>query len=213
MDLAQLPAEQLVAIVIATSFAAGLNVYATGLTLGVLSHAGLLALPDPLALLANWWVIGGLSALFVVEFVADKIPAFDLVWNALQTVVRVPAGALLAYGATVQLTPGQQMLAAAIGGTLALAAHAGKTAARAAVNASPEPFSNAALSLGEDAAAIGLTWFATSHPYMAAAIVLTALVVIVLLIRFVIRAFRSMRRRAAGGQAPQGGVGAGFSRP
>jgi len=197
MDLSQLPAEQLVAIVVATSFAAGLNVYATGLTLGLLAHAGFVGLPAPLTLLENWWVIGGLSGLFLVEFVADKIPFFDLVWNTLQTVVRVPAGALFAYAATAPLTPGQQMFAAALGGTLALAAHAGKTAARAAVNASPEPFSNSALSLGEDAAAIGLTWFATSHPYIAAGIVGAALVAIALLIRFVIRAFRSLRRRAA----------------
>jgi hypothetical protein len=195
MDLGQLPAEQLVAIVIATSFAAGLNVYATGLTLGLLAHAGLVTLPAPLVLLDNWWVIGGLSGLFLVEFVADKIPAFDLVWNALQTIVRVPAGALLAYAATAPLTPGQQLLAAALGGTLALAAHAGKTAARAAVTASPEPFSNTALSLAEDAAAIGLTWFATSHPYIAAALVVAALVAIVLLIRFVVRAFRRLRNR------------------
>jgi hypothetical protein len=199
MDLTQLPAEQLVAIGVATSFAAGLNVYATALTLGLLSQAGFVTLPAPLAVLDHWWVIGGLSALFIVEFVADKIPAFDLVWNALQTVVRVPAGALLAYGATAPLSPGQQMVAAVIGGTLALTAHAGKTAARAAVTASPEPFSNSALSLGEDNAAIGLTWFATSHPYIAAALVMSAVLAIALLIRFVIRVFR---RRRAGSMAP-----------
>lgn len=201
LPLAQSSPEQLVALVIATSFAAGLNVYATALTLGVLAHTGAVALPAPLEPLSNWWVLGGMGALFVVEFIADKIPAFDLVWNALQTFVRVPAGALLAFGATAQLSPTQQMLAAALGGIVALVAHAGKTAARTAVTALPEPFSNSALSLGEDLFAIGITWFATSYPYVAALIVAVALVVIVLLIRIVLRALsttlRSLRDRPA----------------
>ena len=194
LPLAQSSPEQLVALVIATSFAAGLNVYATALTLGVLAHTGAVALPAPLEPLSNWWVLGGMGALFVVEFIADKIPAFDLVWNALQTFVRVPAGALLAFGATAQLSPPQQMLAAALGGIVALVAHAGKTAARTAVTASPEPFSNSVLSLGEDLFAIGITWLATSYPYVAALIVAVALVVIVLLIRIVLRALSTMLR-------------------
>ncbi len=194
LNIALLPAEQLVALVIATSFAAGLNAYAAALTIGLLAHTGVVSLPLPLEPLTNWWVIGGLGALFAIEFVADKIPAFDLVWNALQTFVRVPAGALLAYGATATLSPAQQMLAAALGGTLAFAAHAGKTAARAAVTASPEPFSNTALSLGEDLFTVGLTWFSTQHPYIAATIVACALLAMVLVIGRVWRAVRRMFR-------------------
>src|ERR1700688_2211826 len=188
----KIPAEQIVAAVVAISFAAGLNLYATLATLGLLAHFGVLALPAPLELLASWWVIGGSGALFAVEFFADKIPAFDLIWNALHTFIRIPVAALLAYRATAALSPWEQFAAAAAGGAIALAAHGGKTAVRAAVTASPEPFSNFALSLGEDGLAVFLTWFATRHPYWAAAIVAVLLAITVLLVRWVLRALRSL---------------------
>jgi len=184
--------DQLVALIVATSFAAGLNVYGTVATLGLLSRAGLIALPGSLGLVDNSWVIGACIVLFAIEFVADKVPAFDLVWNALQTFVRVPAGALLAYAAASPLGPGWQLLATALGAAIAFAAHGGKTAARVAVTTSPEPFSNAALSFAEDAFAIFLTWFATQHPYIAATIVIVCLAVIVALMRLVIRALRAL---------------------
>src|SRR5437667_2736960 len=121
--------------------------------------------------------------MFVIEFFADKIPAFDLIWNALHTFVRVPLAGLLAYAATPQLPLGKQLLPPARGGAIALAAHGGKTAVRAAVTPSPEPFSNITLSLGEDALAIFLTWFATQHAYWAAAIAGVFLVTIIVLVR------------------------------
>jgi hypothetical protein len=184
--------EQLVALIVATSFAAGLNVYGTVATLGLLSRAGAIALPASLGLIDSWWVIGACIFLFAIEFVADKVPVFDLVWNALQTFVRVPVGALLAYAAASPLGPGWQLLATALGATIAFAAHGGKTAARVAVTTSPEPFSNATLSFLEDAFAIFLTWFSTRHPFIAASIVVVCLVVIVLFIRLVIRALRAL---------------------
>jgi hypothetical protein len=189
---------ELVGLIVAVSFAAGLNVYATVATLGLLAHAGLLDLPSGLHLLSSWWVIAASGALFAVEFFADKIPAFDLFWNALHTFVRVPVAALIAYGATSQLSPEKQLLAALAGGAIALAAHGGKTAARVAVTPSPEPASNIALSTGEDALAIFLTWFATQHPIMAAAIVAVFLVVIAVVIRWVIRAMKNLFRGAEG---------------
>jgi hypothetical protein len=187
---------ELVGLIVAVSFAAGLNVYATVATLGLLAHAGLLDLPSGLHLLASWWVIAASGALFAVEFFADKVPAFDLFWNALHTFVRVPIAALIAYGATSQLSPEKQLLAALAGGAIALAAHGGKTAARVAVTPSPEPASNIALSTGEDALAIFLTWFATQHPIMAAAIVAVFLGVIAVVIRWVIRALKNLFRGA-----------------
>jgi len=189
---------ELVGLIVAVSFAAGLNVYATVATLGLLAHAGLLDLPSGLHLLSSWWVIAASGALFAMEFFADKIPAFDLFWNALHTFVRVPIAALIAYGATSQLSPEKQLLAALAGGAIALAAHGGKTAARVAVTPSPEPASNIALSTGEDALAIFLTWFATQHPIMAAAIVATFLLVIAVVIRWVVRALRNLFRGAEG---------------
>jgi hypothetical protein len=186
----------LLGILVAASFAAGLNVYATVATLGLLSQAGLFELPPALHLIGSWWVIGISAVLFLVEFFADKVPAFDLLWNALQTFVRVPVAALMAWGATAHLSPADQILAAALGATIAFAAHSGKIAVRAAVTPSPEPISNSLLSLGEDLIAVGLTWFATQHPYVAAAIVAVLLVVLIVLIRWVWRGLRNLFRGA-----------------
>jgi len=187
---------EFVGLLVATSFAAGLNVYATVATLGLLAHAGLLSLPPALTLLGSWWIIGTSAALFVVEFFADKLPAFDLIWNALHTFVRVPTAALIAYGARADLSPEKRLLATLVGGLIALAAHGGKTAVRAAVTPSPEPVSNIGLSLGEDALAIFLTWFAARHPYYAAGLVAVFLAVIILLIRWIVRAFKALFRGA-----------------
>jgi hypothetical protein len=188
--------EQTVAMLAGTSFAAGLNVYATVATLGLLSRTGVITLPSALDVLASWWVIGVSLALFGLEFFADKVPAFDLIWNALHTFIRIPIAAVIAYVAGSHLSPGMQLAAAALGGLIAFAAHGGKTALRAAVTPSPEPFSNMALSFGEDAGAIGLTWMAMQHPYIAASIVAVLLVIVVLVMRWVIRALRGLFQRA-----------------
>jgi len=198
LDAVQLSPNEIAAALVAISFAAGLNVYATLATLGLLAHAGVLPLPPALQLVTNWWVIGVSLGLFLLEFFADKVPAFDLVWNALHTFIRVPVAALLAYGATAQLSPQKQLVATLLGGIIALAAHGGKTAIRAAVTPSPEPLSNIGLSLGEDALAIFLTWFATRHPYVAAGLALCFVGVIVLLVRWVVRALRALFKGAEG---------------
>jgi Domain of unknown function (DUF4126) len=207
LDTVKLSPNEIAAALVAISFAAGLNVYATLATLGLLAHAGVLPLPAGLHVITNWWVIGASIALFLVEFFADKVPAFDLLWNALHTFVRVPVAALLAYGATSQLSPEKQLLATLLGGAIALAAHSGKTAVRAAVTPSPEPLSNIGLSLGEDALAIFLTWFATRHPYLAATVALVFLAVIVLLVRLVVRAVKALFRGAEGELVHQGRPG------
>ena len=187
---------QLVAMLVGASFAAGLNVYATVATLGLLGQAGVVNLPSNLHLLQNWWIIAAAAVMFAIEFVADKIPAFDLIWNALHTFIRVPIAALIAYNATAQLSPSAQMLSAALGGAIALVAHGSKIAVRAAVTPSPEPVSNIALSLGEDATAIGLTWFASKHPILAAFITLVLLICAILLIRTLWRAMKRLFRGA-----------------
>ncbi len=188
--------QELLGLLVATSFAAGLNVYAAVATLGLLAHAGVLPLPPALEIVSNWWVIGASGVLFLVEFFADKVPAFDLIWNALHTFVRIPVAALLAYGATSQLSPQKQMLATVVGGAIAFAAHGGKTAVRAAVTPSPEPISNAALSIGEDALAVFLIWFATQHPFITTGIVAILLIIIVAMVRFIYRALRNLFRGA-----------------
>lgn len=183
---------ELTAILAVACFSAGLNVYATVGMLGILSRAGLLALPDSLHAVGSWYVIAACAFLFLLEFVGDKIPAFDLVWNAAHTFVRIPVAGFLAFAATSHLPSGEQLLATLAGALLALAAHGGKTAARAAVTASPEPFSNAALSLSEDALVVFLMWFLTKHPYAAAGIALGCTAFIVVMMRWVIRAMRGM---------------------
>ena len=181
---------QLVGLLVAVSFAAGLNVYATVATLGLLGHTHWLVLPTGLLLLSNWWVIGAAIVLFGVEFFADKVPAFDLIWNAVHTFVRIPVAALIAYNATSQLSPQMQLLATLAGGAIALAAHGSKTAARVAVTPSPEPVSNIALSAGEDMLAVFLTWLATQHPLVAGGIAVAFLIVIVVMVRWIVRTIR-----------------------
>ncbi len=196
LDVLKIPPAELFALLVAVSFAAGLNLYATVAVLGILARFAHLPLPPGLELLQGWVVIIASTALFAVEFFADKIPAFDLIWNALHTFIRVPVAGLLAYRATSQLSPEHQLLAALLGAGVALIAHGGKTAARAAVTPSPEPFSNISLSLGEDVVAIGLTWLATRHPYLAGVLALILIAIIFVMIRLVIRALRALFRGA-----------------
>lgn len=195
-NILQIPQSELFALLAAIGFAAGLNLYATVAVLGLLARFGHLPLPPGLHLLQGWPVIAACIVLFIIEFFADKIPAFDLLWNALHTFIRVPVAGLLAYQATSQLSPEHQLLATLLGAAVALAAHGGKMAARAAVTPSPEPFSNIALSLGEDALAIALTWLATRHPYAAGTLAAVLVAVIVLLMHWVIRAMRALFRGA-----------------
>jgi hypothetical protein len=186
------------ALVIAASFAAGLNIYATVLTLGILARTQWVALPPGLDSLGHTWVIVVCAVMFGIEFIADKIPGFDLIWNALHTMIRVPLAALVAYHASSQLTPQMQVLATALGAAIALATHGSKTALRAAVTPSPEPVSNIALSTTEDAVSIGLTWFATHHPVIAASIAILLLAGAAVAARALLRAIQRPLRRLFG---------------
>ena len=179
-------------LIIAASFAAGLNVYATLLTLGLLARAHWIQLPMGLDMLTHWWVIGVSGFMFVIEFVADKVPAFDMIWNALHTFIRVPVAALLAFRASDQLSPEMQLLAAIAGAGIALVAHGSKTAVRAAVTPSPEPVSNIVLSTVEDFMAVGVTWLATKHPLIAAGIACGFLLLAVIMVRWLAKFVRKM---------------------
>ena len=192
LDVLRIPGTELCALLIAISFAAGLNVYATIAVLGLLARFAHMPLPSGLLILQAWPIIIVSLILFGIEFFADKIPAFDLLWNALHTFIRVPIAGLLAFRATSQLSPEHQLLATLLGGAVALIAHGGKTAVRAAVTPSPEPFSNMALSAGEDVVAIGLTWLATTHPYVAGSLAAAFVLVIIVMIRLVIKAMRAL---------------------
>ncbi len=143
-----------------------------------------------LEILGNWGVIAVSGTLFAVEFVADKIPGFDMIWNALHTFIRVPVAGLLAYRASSHLSPEMQLLATLGGAAIAMVAHSSKTAVRAVVTPSPEPISNITLSAGEDGIAIGLAWLLTQHPWTAASIAIAFIVIAILMTRWVVRALR-----------------------
>jgi len=155
---------QTLGLALGAGFSSGLNLYATIATLGLLERYGIIHLPGSLQVLSHPWVLGIALALYAIEFLADKIPYVDTVWDAVHTLIRPPAAALLAYGATVAAPAEWRWSAALLAGGVALTSHSTKASTRAAVNTSPEPFSNWLLSLGEDALAVWLTWMATVHP-------------------------------------------------
>jgi Domain of unknown function (DUF4126) len=172
------------------AFASGLNIYATVAVLGLCSRYGLVTLPDQFRALDHPVVIGLALTMYVVEFVADKIPWLDTAWDVAHTIVRPLGGALVAVAALGDASSGTQLLAALVGGSVAMTTHLTKTSARAAANTSPEPFSNWALSLGEDALAIGLSYGALQHPRIALAIALVLLIAIVGFASLIVRAVR-----------------------
>jgi ABC-type Co2+ transport system permease subunit len=185
----------IVALIVASSFAAGLNVYATVATLGLLARCQWVTLPVGLDSLSDPWIIAISLLLFIVEAFADKIPALDLFWNAAHTFVRIPVAALLAYKTASQLSPELQLVAAALGAGIAALAHTSKTAARALVTTSPEPLTNIALSSSEDFVAISLTWLATHHPYAAGFIATVGIVLLLLSLKWILLRVRCLKRR------------------
>jgi hypothetical protein len=172
------------------AFASGINLYATIAVAGLCSQYGLVQLPDQFRGLDNPVVIGAAAAMFVVEFVADKVPWVDPIWDALHTVIRPVGGAVVAIAALGDASPSVQALAALLGGSVAMTTHLTKAGARAAVNASPEPFTNWTLSLAEDIFVITLTWFAVEHPVIATFVALALLAVIIAAASFIARAVR-----------------------
>lgn len=178
-------------LALGAGFSSGLNLYATVATLGLLQRYGVVHLPGALQGLAHPWVIGITVALYLVEFFADKVPYLDTVWDFVHTFIRPPAAAVLSYLATGSAAPEWRWGAALLAGGVALTSHGTKASARAAINTSPEPFSNWTLSLGEDALAVWLTWMATAHP-VATAIIVAALLVLSIFLLY--HLFRFARR-------------------
>jgi len=178
-------------LVLGAGFSSGLNLYATVATLGLLQRFGVIQLPEHLRILAHPVVLGIAAVLYLLEFLADKVPYIDSIWQAVHTFIRPPAAALLAFGATAAAPDAWRWGAALLAGGIALTSHGTKASARAAVNMSPEPFSNWALSFGEDVLAVWLVWFATAHP-TAAIIVVSVLFGVSLFLLY--HLFRFLRR-------------------
>jgi hypothetical protein len=165
-----------------TSFASGLNLYATVAAAGFFQRFGIIQLPDSLQVLANPFVLGIAVVMFVVEFIADKIPYVDSVWDVVHTFIRPPAAALISYSAFGHVPEEWKITAALLAGGVALTSHGAKATTRAAANTSPEPISNWTLSALEDALAVFLAWMAAEHPILTAAIVVVLVILAVLLI-------------------------------
>ena len=174
-----------------SAWLSGFNLYATVATLGLLSRFHLVTLPGELDLLSNGWVIAAAGFLYLIEFLADKIPLIDSVWDAIHTFIRVPAGAVLAASAFAHFNPGVRIAALLAGGALAFGSHATKASVRVTANASPEPFSNFFLSCIEDLFTIGLTALAAFHPI---AILVIVILFVILLIWIGPKVWRSLRR-------------------
>jgi hypothetical protein len=178
-------------LALGAGFSSGLNLYATVATLGLLERFGVIHLPQSLHVLSHPVILVVAVVLYLAEFLADKIPYVDTVWDAIHTFIRPPAAALLAYGAAGAAPAEWRWAAALLAGSVALASHGTKASARAAVNTTPEPFSNWALSFGEDVLAVWLTWMATVHP-VATTVIVIVLVAVSLFLLF--HLFRFARR-------------------
>ncbi len=155
----------IIALTMGAAWAAGINLYAAILVLGILGNTGNINLPPDLYILMDPLVLGAAGIMYAVEFFADKVPGVDNGWDALHTFIRIPAGALMAAGAVGEMNPAVAVAAAILGGGIAAGTHAVKAGTRVMINASPEPFSNIAASLAEDLAVIFGLWVALQHPW------------------------------------------------
>lgn len=172
------------------SFAAGINLYATVAILGLASRYGWVQLPEQFRVFDNDIVIGAALVLYVVEFVADKVPWVDSVWDAAHTIIRPVGGALIAVATLGDASPAMEGLVALLGGTLAAGSHFTKAGTRAVANTSPEPFSNWILSIGEDIFVIGLGFLALKYPTVAALVVIAAVILMIVFAAWIIRAVK-----------------------
>ena len=197
---------QLIALAAVLGFASGIRLYAVLLVVGLVGYAGWVPLPSGLAILQHPWVLGAAAAMFLVEFVADKVPGIDTVWDGIQTFIRIPAGAALAAGVFGGMDSAVwTTMAAILGGSLAATSHFTKAGTRAAANTSPEPFSNLGLSVAEDVATAGLLWLALTHPMVALALVLALVLLAAWLLPKLIRFIARMLRRMFGGDPSSAG--------
>lgn len=203
----ELDTTQLFAIAAALGWASGLRLYAVVFLTGLAGWLGWVPLPQGLALLETPLVLGASGLMLCVEFVADKIPGLDSVWDTVHTVVRIPAGAMLAAAVFGGDHASWALIAGLMGGTLAANSHLAKASTRAAVNTSPEPFSNIGLSLLGDAAVPTMLWLAWEHPLWFFAALALAVVLMVALTVVLMSFLRRLLRRWRGADGPTAAAG------
>ena len=203
-----LDAPQLLALAAALGWASGIRLYAAVFMVGAAGYLGWVDLPTGLKVLQHPGVLAASGFMCFVEFFADKIPLVDSMWDTVHTIIRIPAGAALAAGALGADSQAMGWIAALLGGTLAATSHTAKLTTRAAVNTSPEPFSNVAVSLFEDGFVVFMLWLAATHPLIfAIALVLTlvgAVLLMIVLVKFLRVVVRKLSEFFAGRRSPQG---------
>ncbi len=184
-----------VALASLLAWASGLRLYLVVFALGLAGHLGYIELPAALKVLQHPWVIGTAGFLLVVEFLADKVPGIDSAWDALHTFIRIPAGALLAAGATGDTLSALTVAAGLLGGTLAAGTHFAKAGGRALINTSPEPFSNWGASLTEDAMVLTGLWLAFAYPVVFLALLIAFVLLLAWLLPKLWRGIRALLAR------------------
>ena len=182
----------IIALTMGTAWAAGINLYAAILVLGILGNTGNIILPPDLQILMNPLVLWAAGIMYAIEFFADKLPGVDNGWDALHTFIRIPAGALMAAGAVGEMNPAVVLAAAILGGGIATVTHAAKAGTRVIINASPEPFSNIAASLAEDVAVIFGLWAALQHPWFFIILIVVFLLFLVWVLPKIWRAIKAV---------------------
>ncbi len=180
------------------AWASGIRLYAALFLTGILATFGLVDLPHSLHLVAHPIVLTASGVMFVAEFLADKIPGFDTIWDAVHTFIRIPAGAILAAGSLGSMDPAFVTAAAIVGGMIASTSHATKASSRALINTSPEPFSNWTASLVEDVIAPAGLAIAFKFPLLFLALLVVFLIVAIILVRYIVRGLRYMLARLRG---------------
>lgn len=184
-----------ITLALGSAWTAGINLYATVAVLGLLQKLVLARpLPGGLEVLDNWWIIGVAAFLYIIEFVADKVPYVDSVWDVVHTFIRVPAGAIVALAAVSEMDTTVMVVAGLLGGGLALSSHGTKTALRAGANMSPEPVSNWSLSIVEDVIAFVGVVLAVVAPVLVAIVLAIFFVFLLWFFPKVYRAIRSLFR-------------------
>lgn len=179
---------------VGSAWLSGINLYATVFMLGILQRFHLAHLPGDLSYVEHTWVLVLSGALYALQFIADKIPAVDSVWDVVHTFIRVPAGAILAASAFAHFDPAVRLAAMLVGGGIALSSHSAKTATRLAANTSPEPFSNVALSLAGDAVTVGGVAVMSHYPLVILGVVVVALIISFFMFRMIWKMMRRLFR-------------------
>lgn len=194
--LASLGTPELLALAGALGWASGFRLYAVVFLVGAAGALGWMELPAGLQVLQHPALLGTSGFMLFIEFFADKIPVVDSLWDMVNSVVRIPAGAALAAGVFGADSGAMALAAALLGGSLAATSQAAKTTTRAAINASPEPFSNIAMSLVEDGLVVGAVWLATNHPVAFGVLLLIAVVLMWIVTWMLFKFLRAVLRRA-----------------